>query len=431
MWKDRLIKLNYLSLCFLACFPVIHMKVTVYAIILFTALAILSGIVAKTYSFRGVRAKEFVILFLPFLLILVRTWLGDKSEASLFYLEVSLSLAAFPVAWFFSSAHSGMRKKQLINWIFILSSVVIVLYGELVVWSKLLQHLGPGKFWKSTAQMLSDPSLPFHIRTVFEEAVSLHPTYAALFIGMSLLLITDTLLGNFKNFSAKTKTGLITLILLMLFMQLILASRTPFLGTMAGTLLLVFLHFRKKILAVYAALGIVLAGILMVWLVPTFSARFREISISNTSLPTEQHENSFNLRTGIYKCSMDIIRENWLTGIGPGNVQDRLNSCYSAISPEVYEEKNYNTHNQFLDYWAGLGIAGLLSLLLIFGYSFIANLQRGNKAAVALTLLLFIACLTENILTRQNGVVTFAFFIGLNFFTQASRYPGEEAPFRG
>ncbi len=419
MWGQRIASLNYLSLCFLSCFPLLGMKLTVIAIIVFSALSVLNALLNKKESGNFGEWKKLLIFLLPFFLIFIRTGLVDKSDESLFYLEVSLSLLAFPIAFFLTNTVSQPERRSLPVWLFAAATLLMVLYGQVVVGFNIAQVFGHGKTWESYSQMFNDASFPYQIRTVFEQTVSVHPTHASIFLGISILIIIETLFVYFEKLSKSKFSLLIIALCLALVMLAVLASRTPFMATMLAALLLSFFHFTRKIYIVYVLGSMIVLSILLAVLVPSFSERFREISMSNVQLPTQDHENSFNLRTGIYKCSMNTISQNWLWGIGPGNVQQSLNTCYNDISKEVYDEKNYNTHNQFLDYWAGLGIAGPVSLLLVFGCFVWTNLKKKNHLAVALAVLFFISMLTENLLTRQNGLVPFGFFMGLFFFNNA------------
>ena len=345
IWRERIYNFNFLSLCLLACFPVISMKMTVILIIIFTGVSVISGFIWNTKKLEASRLKELLILTFPFLLIFLRTIIFDRSPEASFYFEVSLSLVAFPIAFFFLPLVIDTKKRSVLNTLFILSTFSIVFYGLIKVAIKFLNNLGPDKFWKTSDQMFGDPSFAFLVRTVFETAVKIHPTYASIFLGISVLLLLDKFLVNFKTLSRKGKFLFYFAISIALLLQGILASRTPFIATMFAALVLFFAHLPKKIYALYVIAGMAIITISLVLIVPSFSSRFKEISLSNTSLPTEEHENSFNIRTGIYKCSMEIISNHWLLGVGPGNVQPMLNKCYNEISREVYENKNYNTHN--------------------------------------------------------------------------------------
>jgi O-antigen ligase len=139
-------------------------------------------------------------------------------------------------------------------------------------------------------------------------------------------------------------------------------------------------------------------------------------------LPDEVTQNSFNIRTGIYKCSFEIIKENWVVGVGPGNLQLELNQCYDKISKAVYEVLDYNTHNQYLDYWASMGFLAPALLLLLFAWVLYHNYLQKNWLAIAICSLFIITFFTENVLLRQNGVVIFSLFMSLfGFNSQQSQ----------
>ncbi len=416
-WQARASNISFLSLCFLSCFPLLGMKITVVAIIAFMAISIIAGTQNRSQIFAGNRLKEFFILLLPFLLIFTRTWVLDRSDGSLFYLEVSLSLVAFPIAFLLFNVSENDKLRSVACSLFAISSILMVLFGLSKAGLHILGQFGSDKTWQSYSQMFSDAAFPYQVRTVFEETVSVHPTHASVFMGISILVIISSLIRNYGSNSRGLIALQISALVLSVVMLAVLASRTPFIATMISAILLSFLHFRKKIYGLYVLGSVLVISVLLALLVPSFSERFREISIQNVQIPTQTNENSFNLRTGIYKCSMKTVLETPWWGLGPGNVQKKLNECYDNISREVYHGKNYNTHNQFLDYWAGLGIAGPVSLLLLMGWYAYINFRTRNHLALSIGLLFFISMLTENLLTRQNGVVPFAFFIGMFFYS--------------
>ena len=196
-----------------------------------------------------------------------------------------------------------------------------------------------------------------------------------------------------------------------------LASRTPLLAILMVSVLFVFVMIKKKINAFYVLLSMLILSSVLILTIPTLSKRISEISFSNTSIPTTKGEDdSFNLRAGILHCTIELIKENWLIGVGPGKVQSELNECYNNIAPETYKDRGFNTHNQFLGYWAGMGIIGLAALIFIL----IATAKKGisDKQTVLTFICLFFAIcfLTENVLIRQQGVVFVAFFMNLFYF---------------
>jgi O-antigen ligase len=113
---------------------------------------------------------------------------------------------------------------------------------------------------------------------------------------------------------------------------------------------------------------------------------------------------------------MGIIKEHWVWGVGPGHVKSLLNDCYNDIAPEVYKNKNFNTHNQFMDYWCGMGIIGPSILFLLFGFGLLTLWKRSDWTGVCILLLFLGAMQTENLLTRQNGIVAFCYLLALHIF---------------
>lgn len=419
MWKERINKFNFFVLCLLAAFPLLNGKITVILIIAFTCVSVLSGCAYGIPLISKTRIKEAALFIALFILIFLRTYLTDRSPDSLFYLEVSLSLLAFPSAFFLTPVRYSIKQKTILSFIFSFSTLAIIIYGEFRAALKLSQYVGTDKFWPDTSAVFQDPSFPYLFRTVFEQHAHIHPTYASVLIGISVLLMLDLFLRSYSSHSRKAAVLYISLLVLFVFMQGMLVSRTPIIATMICSVVLIFIYLKKKIVALYALGGIVAISILLMFMVPSIKTRFKEISFSNTNAPTAENENSFNIRVGIYKCSSAIIKDNWMWGIGPGNVQKELNACYNQISKAVYDQKNYNSHNQFIDYWAGLGIAGPGLLLLILVYTSVRNYRIKNPVALAISLLFLIAMLTENMLVRQNGIVPFAFFTSLFFFSDS------------
>lgn len=395
------IKVEHVPLYLLACFPLLGMKITVWAIILF----VLMGLIRGKYS--GGKRSEMILLALTtalFVFIVTRSLMPSPNTESLSYIEVSISLLVLPIAFHLQSGAFDRKAIEKSWWIFITSTLISFTYG---MTHSLMQV--------SDATVVSQDSLSYLIRTYFENAVDYHPTHASILLGIILLKLLDNILGV-----SDQKWIFILLFVITVVIQALLASRTPIACTAACSLLLVFLK-TKSYKKTGISLAVLIGGLLLFSLsVPSFSARFKEVSVANTKVPDKKSEDSFNLRTGIFKCGTGIVKEHWLWGVGPGQVKSELNRCYDAVAPEVYRDKNFNTHNQFIDYWAGLGLIGPLLLIGVFVTGFILLWQRGDWVGVCVLVLLLGAMQTENVLTRQNGIVTFCYFIGLHIF--AMRY---------
>jgi len=420
IYMQRVGRIIFFVLCALAGFPLLPVGATSGLIALFFLLSIVTAISNyKTFNLK--LSGELLVYILPFLIIFVWTIFIDGSSEAHFYLQRSLSLLVFPLSFFLLPFQFSLHQKNIFKTIFIASTLLVLVYGEVTAIQFLFSHVGPNEFWATPTEMFKHPSLSHLLRSTFENTTTIHPTYACLYLGVSFLFVFEYFLENFREFTVSKNIGYASLLIFIIVLQVILASRTPFIGTVISAFILFVIYQKNKLYILWAGIGIVVFTVLLFMLVPSFSARLKEISFENFTLSTSKNADSFNLRTGIYKCSIDIVEENWLTGVGPGNVQAKLDECYGKISSTVYNERKYDTHNQFLDYWAGMGILAPLSLLFLLLFISYKNLAAKNYIPFCLCILFFASMLTENILIRHHGVVAFAFIMSFYIFTKSHK----------
>ncbi len=411
MLRNSLNNILFYLLAMLMCFPILHMKVSNFLIVIFALFSLASAIYYRKEN-TWVGYKELLIYIAPFVLILLSVLLRETNQEAKFYLEKSLSLLIIPISFFLSPLKLSENQKTRLFSLFAISSLLITTWGIFRSFSRLHVFLENGLV-KSYKELTSHPAFSHYLRTYFEDATSIHPTYASIFLGISFLIFFYRLITSFSKEKNKLVFFYILGCLLSLVFLSILASRAPFAGTIIGASILYAFLIHNRTNFIWFSAGVVILVLGIYFLVPSFSARFNEVSTQNMGLPDAESQNSFNIRTGIYKCSFEIIKDNWLVGVGPGNLQTELNQCYNKISKEVYEVRDYNTHNQYLDYWASMGILAPILLLLLFGWVLIKNFHQKNWLAIAICALFFTTFFTENVLLRQNGVVIFSLFMSL------------------
>lgn len=383
----------------LSAFPLLGMKLTVWAIALFTFSAIITGRISMKKDARTIYLISSIGLFL---IIVIRSLVPEYNMESLSYIEVSASLLIFPLAFFLKKDSFEEKDLHKATWIFILSTIAVFTFG-----------MTKALFLVSSMETTSQAELSYHIRTFFERTVNYHPTYASIISGIAILKLLDSLMNDARN---RLLAGM--LMAIMMVILVLLASRTPIACTLGCIILLTALN-SKKFLNTLVMLVVIFTSILVFYkTVPSFSSRFKEVSVANTKIPEKKNEDSFNLRVGIFKCGMDIIKENWIWGVGTGHMNSQMNACYDSIAAEVYNGRNYNTHNQLMDYWGRLGILGPIALALIFLTASVYTYDKKDWIGLCLILLFLGAIQTENLLTRQNGIVTFCYFLGLHIFAK-------------
>ena len=141
----------------------------------------------------------------------------------------------------------------------------------------------------------------------------------------------------------------------------------------------------------------------------------------NTELRKGDAYNSVNLRVEKIKSAKEVIAQNWLWGVGIGDVQDVLNEEYKKRGFELGYKVNLETLNQYLETWIGLGIFGLFLLVSFNSLSLWEAFQVRNFLLFFLILHFSIASLSEALLNTQKGIVFFSLFYPLLYHGKSSK----------
>lgn len=134
---------------------------------------------------------------------------------------------------------------------------------------------------------------------------------------------------------------------------------------------------------------------------------------TETSLGLIENTRTYELRAVVWECAASIMDEEGftLTGSGFATTNDKLVSCYESQIPNLEKRndfiaKEYNTHNQFLDFYLS---SGFIALLLFLGFIVVSFLYvRKQFLPTAMLAILVMYCLLENVFHRQIG----AYYIG-------------------
>ncbi len=376
----------------------------------------IAAAVAYKHSPRNWNWKAFAPFALLFGLILIRTVIGNCSAEDHFYLEKSLSLLLLPLFFALTPIVYGKKDVMTFMLLFAFATILMAIAGMAMVGIYFNEQIGISGKWMNWNELLHHPDFSFFIRTAFEDKTSFHPTYASLYLGIAFNVFLYDLLTNNAPFKISKGLSAIFLMGLALFAEITLASRTPFVATFIGAIFIVSTQMKNKKFVLPIIVGLALIGWQGSKLSPSIASRMNEVSIHNVTVPKAGHEDSFNLRRGILHCSFEIIKENWLFGVGPGKVQRNLDNCYEGFDKEVYKDRFYNTHNQYLDYWAGMGIFGPLALLFLLVISFWKCINLNLGVGMSICVMFAICMLTENLLIRQYGIVAFSYFLCLFSF---------------
>ena len=118
-------------------------------------------------------------------------------------------------------------------------------------------------------------------------------------------------------------------------------------------------------------------------------------------------------RLQYWKTGIEIIKKNWLFGVGTGDVQLAFDTQYSIDNSTLKPENRLRAHNSYITSWVSFGILGIVSFLwMILNFS-IYHWKKCNFLPLMLILVAASTFLLEDTLETQTGVTFFAFFYGL------------------
>ncbi|MEQ9062891.1 MAG: O-antigen ligase family protein [Vicingaceae bacterium] len=345
------------------------------------------------------RNSGFFVLFISlFALYAISFFMYEMPKGSEHYLERRLSLLVFPLGFYL--VDPGFQKKQR-SWIllcFELSSFVLTAFIAIKTIPLIITH------WDA---LQTGTGFNWAFRNHVEKLVNIHPTYLSIFLLFAVFLKVFRMIEKDMNQSWYAVVWNAFQMGLMLLCCLLLSARGPLIAFgIALTIFFFQVNWKRTIIGIAAILPVVA---LLFLNVPAIGGRFNEL-IEPRASSEEVQMNSTNIRREIYRCSKEILEQNWLSGIGIGNVQPALNKCYEANDQEKLMRMEFNTHNEYAHTWISNGIIGIFIFVLMLLLPLIHSFRMRDLPYQAFLILMIVCFFTENVLARQHGVVFYAFF---------------------
>jgi len=218
-------------------------------------------------------------------------------------------------------------------------------------------------------------------------------------------------------------------IVLLSVLNYFLASRSAMLVLAllyAGTIFILIYRQKQILTGLILLLGIFIGGFLFSQLFPKAALRLANITETTydyKSLNGGDHYNaeikggewnSMNTRLAVWHCASEVAREHWLTGVGAGDVEDKLQEKYKEKQFVFALRYNLNAHNQYLDVLISSGVGGII--LFVFAFFLLPFYRAWVRKDYLLWFFmasLALYMITEVMLNRNQGVAFIAFFLTL------------------
>ena len=245
-----------------------------------------------------------------------------------------------------------------------------------------------------------------------------------LYLGF-LIVISSILLANLYQITIDKRLKYLSLSLIVFFLAtlFVISSRSALI-----ILAVVFLTTTiYQLSPLNSLLLIITVGLIFSTIIFTnknLSSRFlySEDSIRSSFIDKiKTHEPRYD----IWKFSGQIFKEEkpYFFGIGTFKTQELLESKYQLIPIEKrknwFIERNFNTHNQYIDIALSYGIIGLFIFLIFVREIVKFSLKNIQSLNLVISLLLFL--IVENIFHRQLGSFIFALTLVLALYLIKSK----------
>jgi len=349
---------------------------------------------------------SFLFLFL-FLFLGVSLFYSENKEYGFNVLSRTLLFVVFPMI--FSFGRELITKKlynQILNY-FILSCIVSSFLCIVAAICHTLEFASVNPFNKSNGNFFSYINLT--------QILKAHPIYYGTYIVFSLFVLSYDLLKVSPIININSDWKFFFIIYFIVFSLLLNSFIIVIIEIVLG-LILFYRLFRLKRKTINKRKIIIWLFILSftVYFSSNFlSEKIKGVHIINDLTTTNfsgQKFTALKARKAKAYCSIDLIKNNFWTGVGIGDGPSELLKYYKKNGFMHGVERKFNSHNQFLTTFIYLGIFGFLLLVFIISFLFYKYIKIGNIYLLSFLIITFCFFMTESVLEREKGIVFFAYF---------------------
>lgn len=417
---DRFTKFDLLSFAGALCIATIPWSIRLNTLVI---ICFGVGLLIYTLIKKGkviIKPKDFFIGAAIFIVALIWLIISSNLDSGLKYIERSLSALIFPFlfAIIYNQYRLNLKYILIIFMVSCLFRYLFFLYDVLEI-----ELIFIFDYWKE---------ILIQFNQLFK-VYAIHPSYFSMFLGFCSMICYDFFTKS--KSTSKRVFWILGLILFFVF-NISLSAKMPMAAFILSLMLGAFIQlFRKSTkMGTIRTISLLFIGLIGIGLflrhVPNAISQdlnnyyqilkgekiediydYNQYG-TNSSLDTWEKTN----RIHIWKSSIDIIKDNFLIGVGTGDINQELNLKFKRNNQDYLATKDTNSHNQFLDYLIKYGVIGFLIISFVISLYFKKAWIQDNQLYLMFLMLCCFSMLTENILNRQYGIVFFFFVNSLFFF---------------
>lgn len=123
-----------------------------------------------------------------------------------------------------------------------------------------------------------------------------------------------------------------------------------------------------------------------------------------------------------WKAGKRIIQQNWVLGIGTGDVQSIFNKAYDDMDTKLDKDHWNRAHNQYMTFWISFGLLGFIVFTGFWIWFLWKNIKLKNLIGIGFALIAMGSFLSEDTIETQQGVTFIALFLGLCAMMEIKRF---------
>jgi O-antigen ligase len=105
-----------------------------------------------------------------------------------------------------------------------------------------------------------------------------------------------------------------------------------------------------------------------------------------------------------------LISKNFWTGVGTGDIEDKLIKQYTQMGSELKAKFRFHAHNQFLAIFITFGVIGFLWFVFALIYPAVKLKGFNSYFFVSFFLIIVLSMFSDDTIETQAGATLFAFF---------------------
>jgi len=152
-----------------------------------------------------------------------------------------------------------------------------------------------------------------------------------------------------------------------------------------------------------------------------FNGKITKLTKQYLAFTKNENPNGHSLiqRIEHLKTGVNILKSNWLIGVGIGDVNQAFQDQYTKENSILEPQFRLRSHNQFITIWISLGLIGVLLTLYILVKPLFTRQTRYSTLLISVALIF--SFLTQDMIETQAGVTIFALFYSLANFLNTNK----------